>query len=94
MFIYEAIELSGIMDVQIILADCDDATRVARLTNYRMQPELADENMMGWARYLREEASGLRCEILDTGALPLAQCVERIRRSLRASQLAQREHCY
>ena len=58
-----------------ILLDCDDETRSRRLSLERKQPELANETMMSWARYLRREANQRGCEILDTSTLSLEQCV-------------------
>ena len=51
------------------LADCDDETRSKRLINERKQPELANDDMMSWARYLRRESKQSGCEILDTSSL-------------------------
>ena len=45
-----------------------------------MQPELADQSMMDWARFLRDEATSGGCEILDTSALSLAASVEAVAR--------------
>lgn len=77
-FIHEALALSGIEGAHIVLVDCDDATRTARLHLDRDQPELATSDMMAWSRYLRDEALQSGCEILDTGAVPFEQCRERI----------------
>jgi chloramphenicol 3-O-phosphotransferase len=84
-FILEAMEFSKVPAARVILVDCDDATRIARLTVAREQPELADEGMMGWARYLREEASQMHCEVLDTGIHPLEECVDLVRTYLSGS---------
>ena len=81
--IQEAIAASAIADARILLVDCSDAVRLHRLTHDRRQPELADENMMNWARYLREEALRIGCEILDTGAVPIAASVARLSGYLR-----------
>ena len=77
-FIYEALAFSGIESAHILLVDCDDATRLGRLHVNRNQPELANADMMGWARYLREEAQHAGCETLDTGQIPFDVCCERI----------------
>jgi len=61
-----------------ILVDCDDETRWRRLSLGRKQPELANENMMDWARYLRGEAIRCGCEILDTSMLSLEQCISHV----------------
>jgi adenylate kinase family enzyme len=66
-FIQEALALSGIEGAHIVLMDCDDATRSARLCSDRIQPELASIDMMAWSRYLRDEATEAGCEILNTG---------------------------
>ena len=51
-FILEALANQNIQHAKIILVECDDPTRNARLTNNRQQPELANESMNGWSRYL------------------------------------------
>jgi adenylate kinase family enzyme len=77
-FIQEALAVHNISHAHVILVECDDETRTARLTHDRKQPELANESMMGWSRYLHQEALEAGYEILDTGATPLTEAVERI----------------
>lgn len=77
-FIKEALEISGITDAHIILVECDDCTRDDRLIRYRKQPELANENMKGWSRYLHNEAVESGVEILDTGSRALADSVAHV----------------
>jgi hypothetical protein len=67
----------------VILIDCDDRTRTARLHGPRAQPELADANMMGWARYLREEAKAAGYEILNTGSMTFEDASQFIEQRLR-----------
>jgi chloramphenicol 3-O-phosphotransferase len=81
-FIQEALAISGIEGARILLVDCDDATRSARLHIDRNQPELANTDMMNWSRYLRGEATQAGCEILDTGTVPFEECCDRIVRLL------------
>lgn len=64
-FIREALAASGI-EARIVCVECDDATRTHRLTHERHQPELANEDMMNWSRYLHREATDAACAILDT----------------------------
>jgi hypothetical protein len=77
-FIVEALALSGIRHARIILIDCDDVTRSARLRGERNQPELDNDDMMSWSAYLREEAVQSECEILDTARVPFETCRDRI----------------
>ena len=60
-FVQEALQVHGIEHARVICVECDNLTRTARLTHERLQPELANESMMGWSRYLlRGNRSGLR----------------------------------
>ena len=74
-FIREALAAFRIESARVLCVECDDSTRTRRLTYDRHQPELADENMMGWSRYLHQEALEAGCEILDTTTLSLAESV-------------------
>ncbi len=77
-FIEEALAAQNVTNARVLLVECSDAIRTSRLTHDRGQPELANESMEGWARYLHEEAIQRRCEILDTGATPLVRVAELI----------------
>lgn len=78
-FIREALAAQKMANARIILVECCDVVRASRLTHDRKQPELANENMTGWARYLHEEAIRDGCEILDTGTALISEEVEQIR---------------
>ena len=75
-FIQEAMLASDANDAEVVLVDCDDATRAIRLCADRGQPELATAQMMGWAEYLRNEAKQANYEILDTCARTYEECVQ------------------
>jgi hypothetical protein len=77
-FIREALAAHDISAARIILVECDDETRNARLVHDRLQPVLANESMAGWSRYLHQEALEAGVEILDTGEMPLKETVNRI----------------
>ena len=77
-FIREALAEQKITHARVILVECDDATRCDRLTHHRLQPELANESMAGWSRYLHQEAIKSGYEILDTGTTAIAESVHRI----------------
>lgn len=71
----EALTENQISSAHVILLDCDDATRAERLRVDRAQAELANRDMMNWARYLRDEAYASNIRILDTGRLPIEESV-------------------
>ncbi|MFA1624623.1 AAA family ATPase [Rhizobium mongolense] len=81
-FVVEAAAHAGIVAYSTILLDCDDETRIRRLSIDRGQPELGDENMLNWARFLREEANVSRCAILDTSHLSLEEGISYVLRRL------------
>jgi dephospho-CoA kinase len=64
-FIEEACSVSNISSFDILLLDCADDVRRARLAE-RGQPDLATERMMDWARYLRNECRRRSLPIVDT----------------------------
>jgi dephospho-CoA kinase len=78
-FIRQGQKEAEIDDVRIILVDCDDATRIHRLTHDRNQPELANERMMNWARLLRNDAEREGEMVLDTSRLSVSDAVDKLR---------------
>jgi len=74
-FLAEGAASAGGLCYAPLLVDCDDATRKSRLSVDRKQPELADATMMNWAKWLRRDAIGRGCEILDTSKRPLEESV-------------------
>jgi len=52
----------------LILIDCANEVREARLRGPRGQPELAGRDMANWAAYLRGEADALGVPIIDTSS--------------------------
>jgi dephospho-CoA kinase len=64
-FIQEACSLFGITDYEVILFDCSDEERKRRLIE-RKQPELANDDMANWARYLRKVSVESGYQIVDT----------------------------
>ena len=74
-FIKEGLVASKISSARVVLVDCDDITRSERLNVTRGQPDLANPDMMNWARYLREEAHEAQIGVLDTARLSVAECV-------------------
>ncbi len=87
-FLAEGAQAAGGLAYLPILLDCDEETRSRRLTVEREQPELANADMMNWARYLRREARRGACEILDTSRLSLEQCIIEVMARLRGSGVA------
>jgi hypothetical protein len=73
-YIREAIAACNFANGRILLIDCADDCRISRLAD-RGRPQLATWDMMNWSGYLREGALQMGCEILDTEALTLAECL-------------------
>ncbi|WP_085032783.1 AAA family ATPase [Ensifer aridi] len=74
-FLADGASAAGALAYLPILLDCNDETRSKRLTIDRGQPELANEDVINWARYLRREAKDNGCEVLDTSLLSLDEAV-------------------
>ena len=75
-FIAEGLAAAGIARARIVLVHCDDESRTHRLVNERKQPDLADPDMMNWARFLRGEAEAGGFELLDTSTISIDDSVE------------------
>jgi dephospho-CoA kinase len=71
-FIAEACDINDVKRYKVILIDCSDNARRARLLQ-RGQPGLADQQMMDWARYLLRETTEIGGEIIHNDALSIAE---------------------
>jgi hypothetical protein len=74
-FVDEACAIAGVSHYRIILFDCEDVVREHRLIA-RGHPELANNQMVNWARYLRDEASRRGDPIIDTTRLTIEEAGE------------------
>jgi hypothetical protein len=83
-FLAEGAASSGGLRYAPILVDCDDGTRITRLSLNRKQPDLANATMTNWAKWLRSEAVKSGCEILDTSTRSLEESVSYVVERLRA----------
>lgn len=77
-FIDEACQNSVITAYEIILLDCSDDERKRRLVKERNQPELSTDQMMDWAKYLRERCVGKNQTILNNTNYTQKQSLERL----------------
>lgn len=73
-FIKEACDLCGV-GYEVVLFDCSDGERKKRLI-LRGHPELADENMMAWAAYLRKECQKHHHKIIDNSDINIDQTLQ------------------
>ena len=70
-FILDGFEKYNYPNFLIILVDCDEDTMVKRLVDIRNQPELANDDMKSWLKYLRNQAAQFSIDILDTSKLDI-----------------------
>lgn len=77
-FLREALDRNGIAHARILLVECDDATRDHRLRHHRHQPELANDSMRSWSRFLHQEALDDHLEVLDTTHTPITHAAARV----------------
>ena len=71
-FIVEASEANDVESYNVILIDCSGDVRKARLLQ-RGQPELANEQMMEWGRYLLRETKKIGGEIINNDNLSIIE---------------------
>lgn len=82
--VLDAFAERGVTRGSVVLVNCANSERNARLRGPRGQPELATAQMDGWASYLRGQADALRVPVLDTTALPLEAGVAFLRERVEA----------
>lgn len=76
-FLHEALNRYGIEQARIVLLECSDGVRDERLQK-RGHPELANESMSIWSRFLHREAQIHGHEIIDTSDLTFEKSTARI----------------
>lgn len=81
-FLHEGLARHGIVNARILLIECSEAKRNSRLLE-RGHPELANEQMNNWSRFLHREAEAFGLEIFDTSALDLETSVSHVLKYLR-----------
>ncbi len=65
-FIKEGFSKNNFLNYEIILVDCNEKVMKKRLIYDRNQPELLNENMKNWLKYLRNQANNFNVKIIDT----------------------------
>lgn len=76
-FIAEACEINNVGRYHVILIDCSESVRTERLVR-RGQPELANEQMMEWGRYLLRETSRIGGDVIHNDNLSVAETASAI----------------
>lgn len=73
-FIETACGQNNINNYTVILFDCSDEVRTKRL-HARNQPDLANKDMMNWAKLLRDESKNRGYDIIDTSDMSIEAMV-------------------
>jgi len=69
----------GIAVHQVVLVECEQPEREARLRGPRAQPELANPQMESWAAYMRGQADALGLDRIGTSDASVSNSSERLR---------------
>lgn len=65
-FIQDAFKHYGFTDYQVVLIDCSEEEMASRLIHQRGQPELLNDDMKNWLKFLRKQAVELSVPVIDT----------------------------
>lgn len=71
-FVAESCKKQNIENYELVLIDCSDEVRSKRLVE-RGHPDLVNDEMMSWARVLRDESQSKGYKVIDTTNLNLDQ---------------------
>jgi len=75
-FIRKAFEKHNFENYKIILLDCTEKEMGDRLADKRGQPDLFNNQMINWLRFLRNQARELGAKVIDTTNLSRRDVVE------------------
>ncbi len=65
-FIIDGFRKHNFTDYKIILIDCREDIMMKRLAIDRNQPELINDDMKNWLKFLRKQANDFNTDIIDT----------------------------
>ena len=66
-FIVDGFKKNNFENYKIVLVDCPEEEMAYRLTYKRNQPELLNEDMRNWLKFLRNQAKEFNAPIIETG---------------------------
>ncbi len=79
-FIQDAFSRYGFTNYQIVLIDCSEEEMASRLIHQRGQPELLNDDMKNWLKFLRNQAVDLSVPAIDTTNLSRPQVLTEFER--------------
>ena len=79
-FIEAACKKHDFRNYTTILIHCDDTIRHKRLRINRKQPELINQDMDNWARFLKKQAAEKSVTILDSGLMSIDEMIDWIQK--------------
>ncbi len=74
-FAINACKKFGIKNYRIVVISVPDKVMTERLTRIRNQPELVNENMFNWSKFLRMQGEAKGSLILDTSAMATSEAI-------------------
>ena len=77
-FAIEACKKFGVENYRIVLATVPDEVMTERLIRIRNQPELVNENMFNWSKFLRTQGEAKGALILDTSAISTEEAINHL----------------
>lgn len=76
-YIDDACAKYGIVNYKVITLDCSDEVRKRRLIE-RGNFNLVSEQLMSWAKYLRDESASRDYDVIDNSNMSQVQCSKRL----------------
>jgi RNase adaptor protein for sRNA GlmZ degradation len=82
-FIRDGFEKHHFKDYQLILIDCSEQVMEKRLVQERKQPELFNEDMRNWLKFLRNQAKQFGATIIDSSVLSEKELLMKFERAIK-----------
>jgi len=77
-FAIEACKKFGVENYRIVVISVPDKVMTERLTRIRNQPELVNENMFNWSKFLRMQGEAKGSLFLDTSAMTTDEAINQL----------------
>ena len=81
-FAGDGCRIAGVTNYLLFVVNCDETTRERRLSELRNQPELINDDMRHWARFLNDKTIALGGTVLDTSSSDISATINTLAKQI------------
>lgn len=92
-FIKKGFAQHDFLNYTIILLHCDQKKMIDRLKNKRKQPEIVNDDMKNWLKFLHKQAKDFKASIIDTSKIDENKVVKKFEKIILNNGVSLRRSC-